>query len=97
MYNEACIIQNASTRSKLEDLWVRYPTRYVNNKGMQPPGAEGDDDVDVSKLPKCFYVNTMTGSSQWTVPYYANSFPAVDVEATSFEKCIMNRDILERW
>lgn len=96
MYDETCAIQNDLTRRKLQEIWERYPTRY-DNKSNQPPAGENEDVIDLSKLPKYFYVNKLTGSSQWSIPYYANSFSAVDVEATAFEKCIFNRDIIEKW
>jgi hypothetical protein len=98
MYTEACEAQSAAGRVRLQELWERHPTRW-ENKGMQPGAGAGaeEEKIDLSKLPEFFYVNTLTGSSQWAIPYYANSFPAVDVEASAFEKCVMDRDIVEKW
>lgn len=89
MYNEACIIQNDMSIAKLEQIWERHPTRY-------PDISASDATVDDSKLPRHFYVNKITATSQWAIPYFTNSFPAVDIEQASFERCIMNRDILEK-
>ena len=94
MYEEACVIQNDMTHRKLQHLWEMYPTKYAPSKLL--PG-ETEEDIDISKLPKYFYVNTKTGNSQWSIPYYTTSFPTIDIEATAFEKCIMNRDIIEKW
>ena len=93
MYDEACEIQDEMCKNKLSEIWKRFPTDYR----AAAKRSDDDDDIDTSNLPTHFYLNTTTGSSQWSTPYYANSYPSVDIEVMAFEKCVMNRDIIEKW
>lgn len=90
MYDEACAIQNEMTLFKLQSIWQRFPTNYRN-------GSDEEKALDLSKFPPHYYVNKITGASQWSIPYYKNSFPAVDIEVSAFEQCILKRDLVEKW
>lgn len=92
MYDEACKIQDELCKSKLNEIWKKFPTDY-----RAAAKRSDEDEIDTSNLPKHFYLNTTTGTPQWSTPYYANSYPSVDIEISAFERCVMSRDILEKW
>jgi hypothetical protein len=86
---------------------VKCPTVYPNQSDVtspdeanaeamaeQPPIPEG---ADLKKLPSHFWVNRISGNSQWTIPYYSNSFQCVDIDIQSFQQVLLLRDIIETW
>ena len=109
IYADAIKIQNDTVHHTLSQIWIKCPNVYSkysdeatsieldfdeNGQRKRPAIPEGEE---LKNLPSHFYVNRVSGKSQWATPYYSNSYQGVDVDLPSFQKAILQRDIIPKW
>ena len=107
IYAHALTLQRDNQMNHLRKIWVKCPTVYPKQLDIpaddadtgvpseQPPIPEGA--AELKKLPSHFWVNRISGNSQWTTPYYANSYQCVDIDIQSFHQVLLLRDSIENW
>lgn len=106
IYAHALTLQRDNQMHHLRKIWVKCPTVYPKQLDIaaedadtgvpseqQPPIPEGA--AELKKLPSHFWVNRISGNSQWTTPYYANSYQCVDIDIQSFQQVLLLRDSIE--
>jgi len=97
MYEDALEHAHRSVMRDLETIWCRCTdtTEHPDTEREVQQARMGNrDPVPPIVVKRPYYINMRTQLSQWTRPYFHNTFRANDVEFNSFYHVILDHDVL---